>query len=68
MADADAIIAANALDMEHGREKGMSKGSSGQAVSGSESHRGDGGRSLSGIRSGRSIREVLGMKNGRTVF
>ena len=26
MADADAIIAANALDMEHGREKGMSKG------------------------------------------
>ena len=26
VADADAIIAANALDMEHGREKGMSKG------------------------------------------
>ena len=24
VADADAIIAANALDMEHGREKGMS--------------------------------------------
>ena len=56
VADADAIIAANALDMEHGREKGMSKGlldrlflDQSRIEAMAEGH-------LSGIRAGRSDR------------
>ena len=45
VADAETIIAANALDMEHGREKGMSKGLLDRLFLDQESHRGDGGRS-----------------------
>lgn len=68
VADADAIIAANALDMEHGREKGMSKGlldrlfldqSRIEAMA-------EGLCQVSELDD--PIGEVLGMKNGRTVF